>query len=135
VSNYRMTNRTFAVGRGSTPTTGTAAAHRKGTAFRYTLSEAATVRIAIAQRRPGRRKGKKCVAATRKPAKARKCTRIIRKGTLTRVSHQGANRVAFTGRIRTKALRPGRYQATLTATDKAGNTSAGKTVFFTVVKR
>ena len=131
-----MTNRTFVVGGRRTPTFGTAAAktaHKKGTTFKFTLSEAATARIVIAQRRPGRRKGKKCVAPTKKLARAKKCTRIVTEGTLTRVSHPGANRVAFTGRIGTKALRPGRYQATLTATDAARNTSARRTIFFKIV--
>ncbi len=116
VSNYKITN-------------------KKGTTLKYTLSEAATVKIAIAQRRSGRRNGKRCVAPTRKLRNAKKCNRLFRKGTLTRTSHRGANKVAFSGRVRSKALKPGLYQATLTATDKARNTSKPKTIFFTIAKR
>jgi putative cell wall-binding protein len=138
VSNYGLTNNPFVVG-GRTPTFGTAAArkkrHKKGTTFRYTLSEAATARIVITQNRAGRRKGRRCVAPTRKLRRARKCTRTFFKGTLTRVSHVGRNSVGFSGRIGAKALTPGTYRATLTATDAANNTSKPKTISFTIVKR
>ncbi len=136
VSRFGLTRKTFRVG-GRTPTSGSAARatkHKKGTTFRYTLSEAATVRIVIAQDRTGRRKAKKCVATTPKLRNAKKCVRIFVKGTLTRTSHQGANSVAFSGRIATKALKPGHYHATLTATDAAKNTSKPKTITFTIVK-
>ncbi|MDQ6805995.1 MAG: FG-GAP-like repeat-containing protein [Actinomycetota bacterium] len=136
VTRYGVTNSTFAVGAAATPTSGSAAAnkHPHGTTFRYTLSEAATVKIVIAERLPGRRKGKSCVAATTKPGHSKRCTRIVVVGTLRRMSHQGANKVAFSGRIGTKALKPGSYQATLTATDNAHKTSRAKTVTFTIVK-
>jgi hypothetical protein len=139
-SRYGLTNTRFAVGSRATPASGnaTAAGARRaktGTTFRYTLSEGATVKIAIAERRPGRRRGRRCVAPTRKLRKAKRCTRLIARGTLTRVSLQGANKVAFTGRIGRKALRRGSYQASLTATDAAGNSSKPRVVRFTVVKR
>ncbi|MDQ6751009.1 MAG: substrate-binding domain-containing protein [Actinomycetota bacterium] len=138
VSGYRLTNNPFAVG-GRTPTFGSAAAkkrkYKKGTTFRYTLSEAGTVRIAVSQRLAGRRKGKRCVASTRKLRRAKKCARSFGRGTLTRASHQGANSVAFSGRVGSRALSPGSYQATLTASDPARNTSRPKTIFFSVVKR
>jgi hypothetical protein len=60
---------------------------------------------------------------------------VVSKGTLTRSSHQGANSVAFSGRIGSKALSPGRYSATITATDPAKNTSRPKTISFTIAKR
>lgn len=72
---------------------------------------------------------------TRKLRHARRCTRIVTRGTLTRLSHQGANRVAFSGRIGSRALRPGRYQATLIATDATNHASRPKTITFTIVKR
>ncbi len=57
VSRYGVTNSPFAVG-GGTPIFGSAAAkkHKKGTTFKYTLPEAATVTITISQRRAGRRR-------------------------------------------------------------------------------
>jgi hypothetical protein len=135
VSHFGLTINPFRVG-GGTPIFGSAARkHRKGTTFRYTLTEAATVKIAISQRLAGRRKGSRCVAPTRSRRKAKKCTRVLSRGTLTRTSHQGQNSVAFSGRIGSKALRPGNYQATITATDVAKNTSKPKTISFRVVKR
>jgi len=138
VSGFGLTNNPFVVG-GSTPTFGRAAKkverHKKGTTLRYTLSKDATVNIVISQAGSGRRQGNRCVAPTRKLRKARKCTRIITKGTLTRTSHQGSNRVAFSGRIGSRKLAPGRYQATLTATDPAKNTSKPQTIAFTIVGR
>ncbi|MDQ6749909.1 MAG: FG-GAP-like repeat-containing protein [Actinomycetota bacterium] len=140
VSSYGLTNNPFTVG-GSTPTFGTAAAkkkgkrHKKGTTFRYTLSEAGTVKVTIAQRLAGRRKGKRCVAPTRKLRKARKCTRVLNRGTLTRVSHVGKNSVAFSGRIGSRKLSPGSYLATIIATDAAKNSSTPRTISFTIVKR
>jgi hypothetical protein len=47
----------------------------------------------------------------------------------------GRNSVAFSGRIRSKALARGTYRATITATDAAGNRSAPRTAIFTIVKR
>jgi len=137
VTGYGLTNNMFAVS-GDTPRFGRAAKagrHRKGTTFRYTLSEAATVGIVITQRASGRRRGRRCVAATGRRRPPRRCTLIVTSGTLTRISHHGANRVGFSGRIGSKALRPGRYQATLTATNATRQTSTRQTVAFTVVKR
>ena len=140
VTHFRLTNKVFVVGRAFTPLFGSAAAirHRKhkiGTKFKYTLSEAATVEIAISRRLPGRRRGKSCVAPAKKLRHAKACTRIIARGTLTRTSHLGANRVAFSGRIGSRALKPGAYQATLTATDSAKLTSKPQTIRFTIVRR
>lgn len=105
---------------------------KRGTRFTYTLSEPATTKIVIARRRSGRRSGRRCVAPTRKLRKAKPCRRITVRTTLTRMSRQGKNSVAYSG---AKALRPGRYQATLTATDAAGNASKSQTVSFAIVAR
>jgi hypothetical protein len=137
VSRFGVTNSPFVVSGAKTPLFGSAAVrrHRKGTTFKYTLSEAATVRIVISQRRPGRRKGMRCVAPRRSLRAKARCTRIIRKGTLVRVSRQGPNSVVFSGRIGSKALSPGSYSATITAADAAKNTSGPKTISFRIVKR
>ena len=135
VSSYRLTNHTFAVGGGSTPKFGSAARRKTGTTFQFTLSEAATVRIVIARGRSGRRSNGRCVAPRRRLRRARKCVTLILQGTLTRTSHAGRNRVAFSGRIGSRALSPGHYQATITATDQARNRSRPKAVVFTIIKR
>ncbi|MDQ6751618.1 MAG: hypothetical protein M3Z33_12825, partial [Actinomycetota bacterium] len=102
--------------------------------FKYNLSEAATVKIELQQLLPGRKKGKACVKPTAKLSKAKKCVRAASQGTLTRTSHAGANAVAFSGRVGSRALKPGSYQAVLTATDAARNVSARKTLAFKVVR-
>jgi alpha-tubulin suppressor-like RCC1 family protein len=139
VSRFGVTNSVFAVGKANTPITASAAAfrgprHKIGTTFRYTLSESATVRIVISQRLPGRKHHKACVTQTKQNRQAQRCTRVLARGTLTRTSHQGVNHVVFSGRIGSKALAPGRYQAVLTATNSAQQSSKRATVFFTVVK-
>jgi hypothetical protein len=108
-----ITNRVFAVvpkARG--------AARRKpprGTTFRYTLSEAATVRIVIQRRRKG--------------------GRFVRRGTLKAPGKAGANKKRFGGRIRGKALRRGRYRAVLRATDATGHKAKAKRLSFRIVRR
>lgn len=132
-----VTNPTFAVAAEPTPTLGFAAArrHKHATIFQYTLSEQATVSIVLTRRRSGRRRDRSCVAPTRKLRKAMKCVRLGPRGRLTRKSARGANAVYFSGRVGSKALRPGSYQATLSATDGAGNTSKAETTFFKIVER
>ncbi len=86
-----------------------------GTTFRFTLSEPAT-------------------AAIDKLKKAAACRRTRSHGTLTSTSHAGANSVAFSGRLGSRALGAGSYRAALTATDAAANSATAQTVSFTVVR-
>jgi DNA-binding beta-propeller fold protein YncE len=112
LSALRETNSVFAAGAASTRLNGaTASAHKRGTVFSFRLDQAATTRIAIQRRRPGRR-----VA------------------TLTRSAQPGLNRVPFSGRIRGHALRPGRYRAVFVASDSAGSSSP-RALSFKIVKR
>jgi Tol biopolymer transport system component len=113
VAGLRMTRTRFAVARGRTAR---ATRARRGSAFVFRLSEDARTTIAI----------KRCVR--------RRCAKTVAK--LSRSgTRAGSNRVAFTGRIGRKALRPGRYRATVTATDAAGNVSAPRTIRFRIVRR
>jgi hypothetical protein len=113
VGGLRMTRVRFAVARGRTARVARA---RRGSAFVFRLSEDA--RTAIAFKRCG----------------TRRCTTAV--GKLSRAgTRAGTNRVAFTGRIGRKALRPGRYRATVTAADRAGNVSAPRTIRFRIVRR
>ncbi|MGI8411613.1 MAG: cell wall-binding repeat-containing protein, partial [Solirubrobacteraceae bacterium] len=86
VTHYRLTNNPFVVGRRRTPRSGHAARgsrHKTGTTFKYTLSEAATVKIVIGERFAGRRNGKRCLTPTSKLRHARRCTRLFTIGTLS----------------------------------------------------
>jgi hypothetical protein len=102
------------------------------TSFRATLSEAATLTVAIARRDAGRRSGKSCKKPTRKLRRAKACTRLTTIGSLTAAGRSGANTIAFKGKVGKKSLRPGAYLASFVARDAAGNLSAAKTVTFTV---
>lgn len=135
LSSVAVSRRVFAVGANSTAVS--ARKRRRtavGTTFSFRLSEPAKLAIAIAKRLPGRRRGKSCVKPSAKLRKAKRCTRLSGFGTLTRVSRAGVNSVAFSGRIGRRALKPGRYQATLTATDAAGNRSGPRVVSFKVAR-
>jgi uncharacterized delta-60 repeat protein len=136
ISALSESNSTFRVGSSSTPLTGQASAkrHKQGTTFRFRLDQAATVKIAIQGKARGRRVGHSCRADNRRLRHKPSCSRTIKIATLIRSAHAGLNKVPFSGRIRGKAVTPGRYQATFTAADSAG-ASASKTLSFTVVRR
>jgi len=106
-----------------------------GTTFRFTLSAAASVQIAITRSAAGVRSGRRCVTPTRalRRAHARRCLRTLGVGTLARASEAiGADRVPFTGRIGHQALAGASYTATLTARNATG-VSKPVTLGFVVV--
>lgn len=135
ISALRESNSTFTVGPSSTPLTGATAAkrHKRGTVFSFQLDQAATVKIAIRTKARGRRVGRSCRAESQKLRHKPRCTRTITIATLTRSAHAGLNKVAFSGRVRGRALAPGRYEVTFTAVDSAG-ASPPKTLSFTIVR-
>lgn len=134
VQGASFSHRRFRVGRTATPKS--ARAHRvipTGTVLRYSLSEPAAVTIAIARKSAGRRVGRSCRAPSGSNRGRRHCTRYVKAGALKRRGQQGANNVAFSGRIGRRALRPGSYRARVTARDAAGNVSKPSAAAFTVV--
>jgi hypothetical protein len=140
VSGFKLAPSRFRVGRSTTPTDARVAPRRplpaRGSRLRFTLSEPADVRIQIERARPGRRIGKRCMAPTHKLRKRRRCTHYTPTGTLTRRNlPAGPNTIPFSGRIGQRALAPGRYRATVTATDPAGNRSTPTRATFTMVRR
>jgi PKD domain len=132
-----LTNRAFLPT--SRPTALVTARRRRsprGTTFRYRLSETATMRIAIAQARPGRRVGRRCLAPTRARRRRPRCTRYVTRGTLVRRNlAAGARRTPFSGRLGRRKLPAARYRARLQATDLAGLRSRTRTLFFRVLAR
>jgi hypothetical protein len=123
-------------GRAESPTTDAAARKKvpKGTTFRYKLSEPARVAFVIARRERGRRVKRHCVRANRKNRKRPACTRFRRIGAFARPGGVGTNTRRFSGRIGRRSLKPGRYRATLVATDAAGNRSKPVRLRFRVVR-
>lgn len=87
---------------------------RRGTVIRYTLSEKATVRVQV-ERQKGRRY-------------------IKLRGVLTRRSTRLVNRLAFSGRIGSRLLAPGRYRFEVSATDAAGNRARPRRVALRVLR-
>lgn len=113
ISRFGMTHTVFA------PEAARAAARRKpkrGTKFRYTLSEAARVTITIQRKLRGRR------------------TRYRRVGRLRAQEQAGRQSTRFSGRLKGKALRPGRYRASIVAVDSLGARSSARRLRFRVVR-
>jgi 6-phosphogluconolactonase (cycloisomerase 2 family) len=136
ITHASLTHKRFRVSAKPTALTARTRKAPLGTTFRFTLSTVATVRIQIRQLRPGLRKGHRCVApsSTLRHAHAKRCTRLVSKGTLVRSSEpQGADAVAFSGRLGHTPLRPGSYRAALSASNAAGS-SRTQTLSFKVVR-
>ena len=129
VSGFGAAPSVFALARAGTPVV---ARVPRGTRFRYTLSEAAQVRVTIQRALAGRRQRGRCVRPSPQLLRAKRCTRYRTIGTLTRTGTTGANRIRFSGRIGERALRPRSYRAVITATDAAGNRSTPKRTHFRV---
>jgi hypothetical protein len=113
VTRFGMTNSVFA------PLGARSAGRRRpkrGTRFRYTLSEAARVTITIERRLRGRR------------------VRYRRVGRLAGQKQAGRQSTPFSGWVRRKPLRPGRYRARIVAVDSLGARSSQRRLRFRVVK-
>ncbi len=135
ITSLSETNSTFAAASASTPLTGqTARRHQRGTTFFFSLDQPATVTVAIQRTSTGRLVNRACKLATRARRHKPKCTLHTPVATLTRTGHSALNKLPFTGRIGNKALPPGRYQASFSATNSAG-TSEALTIAFSIVKR
>ena len=110
-SHASLSHASFRVG---SKQTAVAAKAPVGTSFRFTLKAPARVAVAISRSRRGHR-GPKA-------------------GTLKRSHlHNGPNAIAFSGRIGRRALKPGKYLATLTASNAKGKAKP-VTVRFTIVR-
>jgi hypothetical protein len=132
-----ITREVFAPARWNTPvaiggkaTARTAVA--RGTTFNYIIDRPATVRIAIQRAAgPGRKVGTTCRTPTKRLKRRPPCTRFTTVVTLTRAAQQGRNALPFSGRIRNKTLKAGRYQAVFTARSGSA-TSAPETAAFRI---
>jgi uncharacterized repeat protein (TIGR01451 family) len=132
----RMTNRTFAVDPKGAGEPVVSARAKKGTAFAYTLSEDARALFTIEQKTTGRTVGGKCVKATRRNARARRCSLFTRRGAFGQDGKAGQNVKPWSGKLGSKALKPGAYRASIAATDATGNkTPQPKQLSFKIVRR
>lgn len=99
---------------------------------RFSLSEAASARIAVERITTGRRRGSRCVAANLAPRGGRRCDRVAVVATLTQRSAGGVTTRRISSRVRGRLLPRGRYRVTLVATDAAGNRSPPRTAAFRI---
>ncbi len=103
----------------------------KRTKIYVTLSDAASVKYTIARRLSGRRAGSKCRAGRRT---GKRCVYYKNVGPIKRTAKQGASSFRFNGRLRRKALAPGRYRITAVATTPDGRVSTAKRASFTIIR-
>jgi hypothetical protein len=98
--------------------------------FRFRLSERARVRISIQRAVAGRRTGR-CVEPGSARRGAKRCTRWRTVTTVRGGSEApGPNSIRFAGKVRGRALKPGRYRGLATATDSVGNVSRPRAAGF-----
>jgi CSLREA domain-containing protein len=133
-------------------------AAKKGTTFGYRVSEPAGATLAIQRGRAGLKLKGRCGAASARRRRAvvaqikrrlgskatpRRIARELRKarcivysgvGTLQQLALAGPNTLRFSGRLGTKALKPGGYRLEATARDAAGNVSKPAFAKFTVLR-
>lgn len=132
ITSAKLSNKTFAIDKKTNALS--AAKTKKGTKISFSLSEAATVKLAFQSISTGRRSGSKCVKKTSKNRSAKPCTITKTTATARLTGTAGSNSKSFGGKIGSKTLKPGKYQLVITATDAAGNSSSSKPVKFTIVK-
>lgn len=138
----KLTAKRFRAGKKPTALVAAAAARKRkapvGTTLKVklsaatTLSRTATLTIFVEQQGKGRRKGKDCVKASKAPKSAKRCTRWVTRGTLVRAAAAGTNKIAFSGRLGKKKLKPAKYRFRVTAAD-AGATSKTRKRSFSIV--
>jgi acid phosphatase type 7 len=112
-----------------------ARAGKRGTTFRYELSEAATVTVTLRRRSAGRKVAGRCQSRTRANRRRAACIRYRRVGRFRQAGVAGSNTRWFSGWLGSRKLKPGTFRAGFAATDAAGNRSPSKTVAFTIVDR
>lgn len=106
-----------------------------GTAFVVRLSTRANVGVRIERQAQGRLVGRFCRKPRPRLRRNLRCVRFVKVGALQRKGvRAGTSRIAFSGRIGRRALRPGRYRARVRASN-AGGTSRWVRIPFRVVRR
>jgi hypothetical protein len=85
-------------------------ARKRGATISYTDSRAAITTLTVRIARKGFRSGKRCAAKRPKRGKARRCTFYEKVGSFKRADAAGKNSFHFTGRVKRRPLKPGRYR-------------------------
>jgi hypothetical protein len=138
LTKVRMVRRTFAVKRSGVRGRARRTHTHRGSGFRYTLSERATVTIAIDRILPGRRVRRSgrvhCLPQRRGAARSRPCRRYQWLGTIHTSGRAGSRTKLFSGYLRKHPLKAGLYRARLQATDSARAKSSERRLQFRVVR-
>jgi lysophospholipase L1-like esterase len=106
--------------------------HRRGTVFSFKLSAPARVTIAIERLAAGRLVRQRCRRPSARLRHDPRCTRAIPITRLVTAGRTGTNTIAFSGRVRGRALGSGRYKAVFTLANGA-HRSGSQTLRFRVV--
>jgi hypothetical protein len=106
----------------------------QGTAFSFSLSEAASVRLTFTRATGGRRVKGRCLRPSARNRHRPTCKRTVTAGTLTLSAHAGRDKVLFQGRLTHGKLPLGAYTVTATATNAAGQRSSALSLRFTIVR-
>jgi hypothetical protein len=110
------------------------AAAAVGTTVSYTDSQASLATLTVFRPTVGRKVNRRCVKATRKNRRKPHCTRYVKVGSFTHADVAGANRLHFSGRIRNRKLKPGRYRLTVFASNSGGARSRLLAKRFVIVR-
>ena len=106
-----------------------------GTLIKYALSEPATLKIQVEKPAGGRKVGRSCVKPGKSNKKKKPCVRYVSLGTALNLSARAGNRsTPFSGKVKSKVLKAGKYRLVLLASDAEGNTSKLSTAKFRIVK-
>jgi hypothetical protein len=94
-----------AAGRG-----GSIARKNTGARVRYLDSQPATTTLTVLRAARGVKRGGRCVRRRPRGPAGRPCTRYLSVGSFRHADTAGSNSFRFTGRVRRRKLRPGRYR-------------------------
>jgi hypothetical protein len=104
-----------------------------GTTFKFTLNEAATVKLAFTHKLGGRRVKHKCRPQSKHNKHDPRCTRTTTVGTITIAGHTGHNTHKFSGKLGKHKLAAGTYRVALTAANTSRQHSTTTTLTFRIV--
>jgi hypothetical protein len=97
----------------------------------YKVTQASTTTFTLYRRAAGVRKGKRCVAPPKKAPnkKPKRCTRLIKLRTFTRLDAAGPVSFHFSAKVKGKKLKPGRYRLQAVARNSTGPSKPVKADF------
>jgi virginiamycin B lyase len=94
---------------------------KPGAIVTYAGTQEATTTFTVQRPVAGRRQGRRCVKPTRRTKAGRRCTRYRPVGSFTHDDTVGENSFRFSGRVKGRTLRPGRYRLRAIPNNAAGD--------------